>query len=213
MQRLIHKYKDFYGHDFFWASTLGGFLLLFLSLIINFYTGGYVSERASNAVTDIILSNTPVYAVGSIFIYGAAVFMIIVAILCLVEPKRIPFVLKSAALFVFVRAIFISVTHIGPFPNQTIIDPTSFINKITSGSDLFFSGHTGFPFLMALIFWKDKYLRYFFVSTSLFFGIVVLLGHMHYTIDVLSAFFITYGIFHMAEFLFKKEWLLLLRES
>jgi len=40
---------------------------------------------------------------------------------------------------------------------------------------------------------------------AIFFGVVVLLGHIHYSIDVFSAFFITYSIFHMAKYLFKNE--------
>jgi hypothetical protein len=37
------------------------------------------------------------------------------------------------------------------------------------------------------------------------FGIVVLLGHLHYSIDVLSAFFITYSIYHICELFFKTD--------
>ncbi|MEI8091030.1 MAG: phosphatase PAP2-related protein [bacterium] len=73
------------------------------------------------------------------------------------------------------------------------------------GADLFFSGHTGLPFLFALIFWNNKWMRYLFVLTAIYFGAIVLLGHLHYSIDVLSAFFITYTIRHINEFLWKKD--------
>ena len=79
------------------------------------------------------------------------------------------------------------------------------MEKFAFGGDLFFSGHTGLPFLMALIFWDNKYLRWIFILTSVMFATVVLLAHLHYSIDVLSAFFITYTIFHIALFLFKKD--------
>jgi len=80
------------------------------------------------------------------------------------------------------------------------------LQNMTSNADLFFSGHTGYPFLCALISWKQKYLRYFFILSSVFFGTISLLGHYHYTIDVFAAFFITYGIYQISLNLFKKEY-------
>ncbi len=90
---------------------------------------------------------------------------------------------------------------------------SNFMNKFTFGSDLFFSAHAGLPFLMALIFWQNKKLRYIFIALSLIFGAVVLLGHYHYTIDVLSAFFITFGIYRIAINLFKKDYQMFLNSD
>jgi hypothetical protein len=80
---------------------------------------------------------------------------------------------------------------------------------LQSGNDLFFSGHTGYPFLLALIFWNIPVLRYFFFLCSIAGGVVVLLGHLHYSIDVFSAFFIAYGVFEIAKKIFNKEYNLL----
>lgn len=196
--------RAYLNHKKFLASCLAALALLGLSLVINFYAGTYAQESASNSVTDMILSNIPVYDLDWIFTYGALIFYIFVGVLCLANPKWIPYVVKSLALFVIIRSVFISLTHIGPFPTQIAVESQLF-DKLTFGADLFFSGHTGMPFLLALIFWDKVWMRIFFTASAIFFGITVLLAHLHYSIDVLSAFFITYTIYHMAELFFKKD--------
>ncbi len=204
MKDLIQKHKIHWRKKDFLISSFFALMFLAGSLVINFYAGQYATERASNAVTDIILSNTPVFDLDGIFVYGFVAFLVFVGCLCVVEPKRIPFTLKSLALFVVIRSLFISLTHIGPFSTTALIN-SAIVKRFTFDGDLFFSAHTGIPFLMALIFWDTVYLRLLFIMSSVFFGIVVLLAHLHYSIDVLSAFFITYTIYHIAEHIFKKD--------
>lgn len=206
MKGLSQKYRSYLTNKAFLLSLGLSFLMLFLSFFINFYAGIYATESASNPVTDIILDNIPVFHLDELFIYGPFVMWFLVAILLIREPKMIPFSLRSIALFLVIRSVFISLTHIGPFPDQIFIDYDSeIIKNFTFGGDLFFSAHTGLPFLMALIFHKNKALLYFFTATAIFFGCVVLMAHVHYSIDVLSAFFITYTIYHISGFLFKNE--------
>lgn len=204
MKAFIQQYNFYLRDRRFLFSSIVALLLLAVSLIANFYAGIYAQESASNAVTDIVLSNIRVYNVDDIFVQGFLVLLAFIACLCIAHPKRIPFMVKSSALFVLIRSVFISLTHIAPFPTSIIIN-SDIIKDFTFGADLFFSGHTGFPFLMALIFWQNIYLRVFFIATSMFFGVAVLLGHLHYSIDVLSAFFITYAIYHIAIQLFVKD--------
>ena len=207
MKILKQKWVTILHDKDFIISFIVAFLFLAVSLIVNFYAGNYATEKASSPVTDIILSNVPEFDVNTIFIWGPVVMFVFVTLISLYNPKRIPFVLKSIALFTVVRAVFISLTHLGPFPTQAVIlNASNFVNKFTFGGDLFFSGHTGLPFLLALIFWREKSLRYIFLFLSAMFGVVVLLGHLHYSIDVLSAFFITYAIYHMSMFFFKKDY-------
>ena len=84
--------------------------------------------------------------------------------------------------------------------------PDNIIDWFTFTGDMFFSAHTGLPFLAALLFWQNKIWRYVFLISSLIFGATVLLGHLHYSIDVFSAFFITYGIYHLAIKFFPKDY-------
>lgn len=69
---------------------------------------------------------------------------------------------------------------------------------------MFFSGHTAIPFLGFLVFYEDKFMRYFCLAASVLMGATSLLTHQHYSIDVFSAFFITYATFKMGEWIFKK---------
>ena len=187
------------------VSLLFGLLFLAASLVVNYYAGVYATESVSNSVTDLILNNTRVYDLDSIFVYGSIAFWTFVLLYCSYEPKRTPFILKSVALFIVIRSVFVSLTHIGPFPEQAALE-SDLISKLSFGGDLFFSGHTGLPFLLTLIFWDNLYLRLLFLFSSFVFGVVVLLTHMHYSIDVLSAFFITYSIFRIATLIFKDDY-------
>jgi hypothetical protein len=204
MEQIKAKYKVHFRNKDFLLSLFFSFVIFAAAIIANFYAGTYATKIASNSVTDIILSNIRAYDLDGLFVYGSFVFSIFILFIFAIKPQQIPFVIKSISLFIIIRAIFITLTHIGPFPSQIAIS-SDILSKLTFGADLFFSGHTGLPFLLALIFWKDKIIRYISIFFSLSFAVIVLLSHMHYTIDVLSAFFITYGIYHIALFIFHKD--------
>ncbi len=210
MNHTIEKHKFHWSQKSFLLSVLSGFLLLAGSLIINYAAGNYANKMASNGVTDIILDNVPIIDVDGIFVYGAILFGLFIVLVLIKEPKQIPFIVKSIALFVFVRSIFISLTHIGPIIQQLPPDPNIFYRNLVFGADYFFSGHTGLPFLMALSYWGNKHLRNIFFAVSIIFGASALLGHYHYSIDVFAAFFISYSIFHIARWLFSNEYKLFL---
>jgi len=213
---LKSKYGSAFRDKNFVSGLIVSIILILVSLVINYFAARYAFERASVAVADIFLSNIPVFDVDWIFVYGPIVFGLWVAVLCFTNPKTIPFTLKSVAMFVLIRSVFITLTHIGPFPDHNIIDGNSVIllhaisNNpnffiFSTGADLFFSGHTGLPFMLALVFWKHFKTRVFCIFTSIFFGTIVLLGHMHYSIDVASAFFISYTIYIITIKIFKKD--------
>ena len=186
-------------------SSIIGVILLALSLVANFAANVFATNRMGNPVNDIILDNIPTYNVSALFFQGFGIFLVFVAVLLVIKPKRVPFVLKSLAVFILVRSLFIILTHMGPPANEMIFDPGTISKKLTAGADLFFSSHTGLPFLAALVFWENKTYRYIFLVLSFVFGTAVLLGHLHYSIDVFSAFFITYGIYHISRTFFKKD--------
>jgi hypothetical protein len=207
MKNIALNLKQYLKNKKFMTSVAVGLIFLCIGLVINFYAAEYAAQSAGNSVSDLILDHIPVVDVDGIAVYGPLVLWLFVAVLCIEDPKIIPFVLKCIAIFVIIRAGFVTLTHLGPIPDS--IDNSTapaFLKAFTFGNDLFFSGHTGLPFLMALTFWNRRVLRYIFICTAVLFGTIMLLAHLHYSIDVVSAFFITYTIFHIAkDVLFKKD--------
>ena len=201
-RELIRRYKAHWAHKDYRLPMLYSFLVFIASMMVSLLAGHFAKTHASNFASDIILSNTPVFNVSDFFIYGTFLFVVMTAALAFAHPRRVAYTLFALALFYFIRAAFVTMTHIAPFPERATSDFGVTIRSNFFGSDLFFSGHTGAPFLMSLIFWRDKKIRYLFLAWSIFFAVVVLLGHLHYTIDVASAYFITYTIFCMAEVFF-----------
>lgn len=202
--KYYNHLKTHFSNKSFLRSIFVALMLFSFALMINYYAGMYATHEESSSVTDIILSNTRPHDVDGLFIYGSYSLVLLIAFLVFRRLNTLPFVIETIALFTVIRSVFITLTHIAPFPTGISIN-SSLLSKVSFGGDLFFSGHTGLPFLLALIFWKVPRLRYLFLFFSFFLATVVLLGHLHYSIDVLSAFFISYGIFHIAEFLFKKD--------
>lgn len=201
------KIKILFFDKRYLISSALGLVFLGASLVANYFAGLYATRLASNAVTDFFLNLLPVFDTDWFFIYGAILMLIGILLLVARRPEYFPFVAKTVALFILTRALFMAVTHLGIIPEGIQLPADNPIRWITFGGDLFFSGHVGMPFLMALIFWRDKIVRYVFILTSVIFGVVVLLGHFHYSIDVFAAYFITYGVADMAKLFFAKDWL------
>ena len=199
MNALLLRHKKYWTQKKFVNSSLVGLVLFLLSLVMNRYASLYATAQASNPVSDLLLDNIPVMGVEWIVNDVAALFGLSMLLLIVWQPRRIPFILKASALFIVVRSAFIIFTHLGPFPYRTPLDPNDIFRTLTYGGDYFFSGHTGMPFLFALIYWQEKWVRMFCLAAAALLSTGVILGHLHYSIDVFAAFFITYGIFVMAQ--------------
>jgi hypothetical protein len=211
VQQSFDSHRNLWGDRSFVLNVIFGVVLLLVAFVINYFAQIFALHSVSNPVTDIILDNTRVWDVTFVFVYGVFIFWGFMGVMLIIEPKRTPFLLKSLALFVVIRSIFITMTHLAPFAThlELPIDNVLSLFNFSFGADFFFSAHTGGPFLAALVFWDHKYVRYFCLVASVFFGVIVLLSHLHYSIDVFGAFFITYSIYHMAVYFFKRDFALI----
>ncbi len=79
-----------------------------------------------------------------------------------------------------------------PLINKTFYEGV-FITK-----DLFYSGHTASILLMSFCL-KNKLHKKLTLFAAICIGIMVLLQHIHYTIDVIAVPFFTYLVFHLSK--------------
>jgi len=184
------------------------FLLISISLI--FLSGDYVEDYTNSVVVpDLILDHVGPYNLSFLFIWLFVIVIILFFLYPLIsKPSELPYVINMFSLFYVVRSGFIIFTHLRAphdaiqFASSGIL--SSLIQPLSFSNDLFFSGHAGLPFLGFLIHRDHKGLRYFMLFSSIILGITVLLMHVHYSIDVFSAFFITYGIYKIGNRFIRK---------
>lgn len=195
-------------------SLVAAFVLLALAYVAehfaNLYELEYSLRPTSTYVGDLLLDNIPAINLNLVIIEGALLSIVFGTLYIVFKQTRhVLFTLKALALTIAIRALFISLTHVGIYPD-TIHPGLGFFDSIylylNFQTGFFFSGHTAMPFLMALIFWKKFRLRVIFLSMSAIFGVAVLLAHIHYSIDVLAAPFMAYGIFKIAQYFFPRDY-------
>lgn len=114
------------------------------------------------------------------------------------EPARLPWWLRMIAFWFAVRAVFVALNPVGPPEGLSPIfegGTLSFLRgRFIFDTELFFSGHTGAPFLYALLSRPGSRLRVFCLAFSALMAAGVLLTRNHFIIDVLGAYFMTYSI-------------------
>lgn len=136
-----------------------------------------------------------------VLIYGSLIGGLINLVIN--SPKGLVIALQTYAAMVIVRMAMMYVVPLDP-PMGTIDlqDPLVFIvgtgTKVTK--DLFFSGHTATLFMIFLVTQK-KWLKNVFLVNTILVGVFVILQKVHYTVDVMVAPFVSYGVFKLVSFL------------
>ena len=86
----------------------------------------------------------------------------------------------------------------------SLVNPVGFFDRdggarVSLTKDLFFSGHTATTFLLLLYVWRFPRLRWVMLTGHLLVVASVFLAHLHYTIDVIGAYAITFSLFTLRE--------------
>ncbi|MEJ2196628.1 MAG: phosphatase PAP2-related protein [Ignavibacteriaceae bacterium] len=173
------------------------FLVIILIVLSNFLE--YIEQRNGVILPDPILNIfNPIDLTWLIF--GLIYASIIIAIIDLTkEPNQLLLAIQSYSLLIMFRLMVMYVTPLNaPAKLLFLNDPV--VQFFGSGQiltkDLFFSGHTATLFLLFLIVNK-RILKIFFLFSTIIIGAAVILQHVHYTVDVLTAPFFSYSAYRI----------------
>ncbi len=188
-------------HTAFRQKFIIGVIALVLLLLAFPYFFQTIEQKSGPVLNDWVLNQLPATDV------SIAIFLIIwaTAMLLLIRARRSPAVFM---LFVYGYVIvslsrMISITLVPldpPIGLIPLIDPISnaFYGESYITKDLFYSGHTSTIFLMFLCF-RERISRLLALIGSLAVGSLLLVQHVHYTIDVMGAFVFTYPLYWLSK--------------
>lgn len=185
---------------FRWKFSIGliGIIALLVAFPIFFQT---IERHSGPVLNDWVLNQLPPQDV------SIAIFLVIwaTALLLLIRARRSPVVFM---LFVYgylivslSRMLSINLVPLDPPVGLIpLVDPLSnaFYGKTYITKDLFYSGHTSTIFLMFLCFRRRRD-RLLALVGSLLVGSLLLVQHVHYTVDVLGAFVFTYPLYWLGK--------------
>jgi membrane-associated phospholipid phosphatase len=170
---------------------------IILTLLPTFFA--FIEKREGMVLQDFVLDAIPAMDV------SVPTFVIIWSIVLLVfyriyqNPHLFLVVAYGFILMCILRILTISMLPLNPPAGLIVLkDPIANIayggNGIFITKDLFYSGHTGNMFLFFLCL-ERKWDKIFALTASFLVGILVMIQHIHYSIDVIAAFIFTYFIY------------------
>ncbi len=170
---------------------------IILLLLPSFFA--FIEKREGMVLQDFVLERLPASDV------SIPTFIIIWSVVLLVfyriyqNPSIFLVVAYGFILMCIARVLTISLLPLNPPPGLiTLKDPIANIAYGGKGifitKDLFYSGHTGNMFLFFLCL-QAKWDKIIALSASFMVGFLVLIQHIHYSVDVIAAFIFTYFIY------------------
>jgi hypothetical protein len=179
-------------------------ILTTVALCADYYCGAYVTATKGAKVPDLILDRFQAIDMSFLFVYGYIALIVTMFLYpALFRVRTLHIVAIQFSLLLLLRSVFMLFTHLETPAGAVAVGFPSFFEKLYFENDMFFSGHTAMPFLGFYLF-RHSPLRYVFLVGSVVMGIVVLAMHLHYSIDVLSAFFMTYCSYRMGQRLLRR---------
>jgi len=201
MSNIKATWKAAFTQPLFKKLLYVGATLTTLVLIFFQYFFAIIEKRDGFVMNDCLLHVLPAVNVSYLIFAIIWTTTIYTLIRCLQHPMICLTLIWSFLILCIARIASISLVPFNP-PQQLVplIDPITniFYGGTFITKDLFFSGHTStqFIFSLCLIHSKEKWIMY--ISTVAV-GILVLLQHVHYSVDVLAAPFFAWLCFIVAK--------------
>ena len=184
-------------------------MIAIIALLATFpYFFRTIEQHSGPVLNDWVINQLPSYDV-SLLIFGVIWAS---GLLILIRARHSPAVfmmfIYSYTIITLTRMISINLVPLNP-PVGLIpmVDPitNAFYGKVYITKDLFYSGHTSTIFLIFLCLrqWWD---RLAVLIGSLLVGALLLVQHVHYSIDVLGAFVFTYPLYRLGKWLALSGW-------
>lgn len=167
-----------------------------------------LESRKGTQIIDPLLSYIPPHDVSLITFTFTYLTLSLFIISTIIKPRVFIVAMQAYCLLIIMRTIAIYLVPLEPPIGLILLkDPVSFIFMSTpSGGyivkDLFFSGHVSTAMLFAIICPYPKIKKLLFVFT-LIIGTLILVQHVHYTIDVVAAPFFSFLAYKISLFLDK----------
>jgi hypothetical protein len=197
-------WKLAWGNTVFRKKVYTGFLLTVVIFTCLPFFFQYIQQRPGIVLNDWVLNAIPSHNVSALIFICIWSTLLLTLIRAYKDPGFFLLMLYSYSIVCIFRYITMSLVPLEtPKGLIPLIDPLSnlFYGKKFITKDLFFSGHTSTLFLMHLCF-QHRRDKYFSLATTILVGALVLVQHVHYTIDVLAA-----PIFTFIAYKITKKWI------
>ena len=204
-----------------WPSLAGALLFRYAAYAVMTALALWAELRPAPTLPDLVLAHLPYVPWIDRVNYWAwlAVYLPLAAILLWTEPRRWVRYMVTGGLVSLARGVTIALTGLGvPDPAHAgpgiggrdfwtayaeLLSPLGVFQRGAMAAyltkDLFFSGHVATTFLLWLYLRGRSRLAPVALAASLLVAATVLLAHLHYAIDVVGAWAITFALFALRE--------------
>lgn len=175
-----------------------------VALCADYRCGAYVTATSGVKAPDLVLDRFRAVDMSFLFVYGYAALIAVMFLQpILFRVRTFHVVAIQFSLLLLLRSVFMIFTHLETPAGSVAVTFPGLFNSLYFENDMFFSGHTAMPFLGFYLFRRSP-LRYVFLVGAIVMGVVVLAMHLHYSIDVFAAFFMTYCSYRMGNRLLRR---------